>query len=467
MIFANTKKIHFTGIKGVGMTALALCAQDMGITVSGSDIDEKFVTDEILKKRKISWKKGFSSNNVSDSTDLLVFTASHAGAANVEVLSALEKKLPVLSQGQAVGRFMKGKIGISTCGVGGKSTTAAIISVILDKAGLHPSFAVGTGNINPLGPAGRFDQKGRHFVAEADEYFDPSTNCPKFLFQDPKIIILTNIEHDHPDVYPDLASTMKAYADFINRLPKDGLLVANIDNANVCRLLASLKFSDIKIKTYGFSEKSDFQIKNYQIKNQKAFFELNKEKYFIKVPGRYNASNAAAAIVTSKQIGLTYPQIKKGLGFYGGVKRRFEKITERNKISLYDDYAHHPLEIKAVLKAAKEWFKASRIIVIFQPHTYSRTKALLNDFASSFSDADKVIITKIYPSAREKRDSKISGQILAREIKKHKKNVFYKHDCLSVCRFLKENIKKKDMIITIGAGDIFLWREEIKRVLSS
>jgi len=463
----NAKRIHFTGIKGVGMTALVLCAQDMGAVVSGSDIDEKFVTDEILEKRKISWKKGFSSANVSDSTELLVFTASHRGAANVEVLSALEKKISVLSQGQAVGRFMKGKIGISICGVGGKSTTAAIMSVILDKAELHPSFVVGAGSIDPLGPAGRYDQKGKHFIAEADEYFDPSKNCPKFLFQAPKIIVLTNIEHDHPDVYPNLASTMKAYADFINCLPKDGLLVANQDNANVRKVLATLKFSDIKVKTYGFSQKSNFQIKNYHIENQKAFFELNKEKYFIKVPGCYNAANAAAAIVASKYLGLTYQQIKKGLAFFGGVKRRFEKVAEKNKISLYDDYAHHPSEIKAVLKAAKEWFKASRIIVIFQPHTYSRTKALLNDFAASFGDADKVIITKIYPSAREKKDLSISGQMLASEIKKQKTGVFYKQDCLSVCRYLKENIKKGDVIITLGAGDIFLWREEIKRALSS
>ena len=459
------KKIHFTGIKGVGMASLALCAQDMGIKVSGSDISERFVTDEILKKRKISWKKGFSSSNVSDSTDLLVFTASHGGVANVEVLSALEKKLPVLSQGQAVGRFMEGKIGISTCGVGGKTTTAAIMSVILGKAGLHPSFAVGAGSIDPLGPAGRYDQRGKYFVAEADEYFDPLKNCPKFLFQNPKIIILTNIEYDHPDVYPNLASTMKAYIDFINRLPKDGLLVANQDNLNIRKLLKRFKKAKFKIKTFGFSEKSDFQIKNYKVKNQKVFFELNKEKYSLKVPGRFNAANAAAAAVAAKHLGLTYQQIKKGLDAYKGTKRRFEKITEKNNIFLYDDYAHHPSEIKAVLKAAKEWFKGSRIIAIFQSHTYSRTKALLKDFAGSFNDADKVIIAKIYPSAREKKDSKISGQILAREIKKQKNNVFYKQDCRSVCCFLKENIKKKDVIITIGAGDIFLWQKEIKKII--
>ena len=461
----SIKKVHFTGIKGVGMASLALCAQDMGMKISGSDISERFVTDEILKKREISWEKSFSSDNISANIDLLVFTASHGGTANEEVLSALEKQIPVLSQGQAVGRFMEGKIGISACGVGGKTTTAAMMSIILDKAKFYPSFAVGAGSIDPLGPAGRYDQKGKYFVAEADEYFDPSKNCPKFLFQNPKIIILTNIEHDHPDVYPDLDSTMKAYIDFISRLPEDGLLVANQDSFNVRRLLKRFKKAKFKIRTFGFSEKSDFQIKNYKVKNQKVFFKLNEEKYFLKVPGHFNTANAAAAAIAAKHLGLTYQQIKKGLSVYGGTKRRFEKVAEKNGIFLYDDYAHHPLEIKAVLKAAKEWFKGKRIIVVFQSHTYSRTKSLLKSFAASFNNADKVIISEIYPSAREKKDPEINGRILAEEIKKQQKSVIYKKDCQSVCRFLKDNIKKGDVIITIGAGDIFLWRKEISKLI--
>lgn len=464
----RVKKIHFTGIKGVGMTALALCVQDLGKKVSGSDVTDKFITDEILKKRKIGWQVGFSPKHVSKDTDFLVFTGAHGGEGNIEVVAAEEKGIPIFSHAQALGEFIKGKIGISTCGVGGKTTTASMIATVLYKAALRPSFAIGVSEIFPLGIAGRFEKKGKYFVAEADEYANsPSDKTPRFLYQTPKIIVITNIEHDHPDVYPNIKATIKAFKNFIDRIPRDGLLVACIDNENVSSLLQFIK---APVQTYGFSSKADWQIKDYQLKPGKTTFSLKKsdsvfENLVLKVPGKFNILNATASFIVANFLGLNFGQIKRGLGSFLGTKRRFEKIGEFGGVLLYDDYAHHPCEIKATLQATRDWLAGKRIIAIFQPHTYSRTKYLLKEFGESFTQADKVIITKIYASAREKDDLGVSGQTLVQEIAKNGKEVYYQPDCQTVCRFLKENVRAGDVIFTLGAGDIFLWHKEIKKVL--
>jgi UDP-N-acetylmuramate-alanine ligase len=258
MDLKKLKYIHFVGIKGVGMTALALCAQDLKIRVTGSDVEEKFVTDEILKKRKIKWRKGFKKENIVGQPDLVITTSAHQGLANPEVKVASKSGIKTITYGEALGMFMKGKVGISACGVGGKTTTAAMMATILEEAKLKPSFVIGAGNIPSLGAPGRY-AKGKHFVAEADEYVTSPgiDNRPKFLFQSPKIIVVTNIEHDHPDVYPDLEAITNAFRSFSKKIPRDGVLVACVDNENVRHLLKEIK---VPVQTYGFSQKADWQI---------------------------------------------------------------------------------------------------------------------------------------------------------------------------------------------------------------
>ncbi len=464
MDLRRIKKVHFTGIKGVGMAALAFCAQDLGLEVSGSDVKEEFVTDAVLERRGIKWQTGFSPENIPEDTDLLIFTGAHGGEANREVVAAQQKGVVTFSHAQALARFMKGKIGISTCGVGGKTTTASMIAILLQTAGLNPSFAIGAGEIFPLGFPGRFNEKGKAFVAEADEYAtSPSDRTPRFMFQKPKIVVLTNIEHDHPDVYPNIKSTLKAFRNFIVKLSSDCLLVACLDNKNVANLIQSIK---VPVKTYGFCKYADWQIIDWHLEPGKTVFSLrHKGDVFkdltLKVPGRFNILNATASFVVGNFLGLKFDKLKQGLLAFLGTERRFEKVAEVGKVLLYDDYAHHPLEIKATLKAAKSWFNNRKIVVIFQPHTYSRTKFLLTEFADSFQDADQIIITKIYASAREKADLQISGAILAQEIAKRGKKVCYQAGCQAVCRFLEENIKAGDVIFTLGAGDIFLWHDKI------
>jgi len=461
--FKKIKSVHFTGIKGVGMTALALCCRDLGIKVTGSDLAEFFVTDKLLEKAKIKWQVGFSEENVGK-VDLLIYTGAHRGEKNIEVITAQSRNIPVMSHAEALGSLMSEKEGISVCGVGGKTTTSSIIATILTKVGLHPSFAIGVGDINPLKTSGRFDLKGKHFIAEADEYCVSPSHCrPRFSYQKPNIIVISNIEFDHPDVFKDINHTIQIFKEFVESLPKNGLLIACVDNENIRKLLKLIK---LPVQTYGFSKEADWQIKNYRQKNQRVSFSLKKDTEEIKdiglmIPGKFNSLNAAAAIITTKFLGVSSDKIKKAVSCFKGTKRRFEFISAVKGVKLYDDYAHHPLEIKSTLAAAREWFNNRRIFVIFQPHTFSRTKKLFKDFARSFSDASGVIFTDIYASAREKEDFTVSSELLAKKTQKNHRSVFYSSSKDEILDYLKKTVKKGDIVFTMGAGDIFLWHEEI------
>jgi len=468
LFLKKVKRIHFTGIKGVGMTALACCARDLGIKVSGSDVAEIFVTDKVLKQQKIAWKIGFSAAHLRPRPDLVITTGAHEGLKNPEVLAAAQQKIPVLTQGQALGEMMAGKEGISVCGVGGKTTTSAMIATVLSFGQRYPSYAVGVAAIDPLGPGGKFD-KGREFVAEADEYANSPAvdNRPKFSFQKPKIIVVTNIEYDHPDIYQDFNQTQKAFTAFFTGLSKDGLLVACADNQNTWETVKDL---GVNRQTYGFYSKADWQI-------TKSFFGLGQTIFSlayqgviiddvkIKVPGRFNVLNATAAFAVATHLGLDARVIKAGLANFGGTKRRFEFIGQAKGIKLYDDYGHHPNEIKEILLAAKKWFPQNRLLVVFQPHTYSRTKALLADFAKAFGLADLVVITDIYSSARETDNLGMNGEVLTQEIKKYQNDVVYQPGEAQVAAFLGQRALPGDVIITVGAGSIFQWHRSILQAL--
>lgn len=462
------KKIHFTGIKGVGMTALALYAKNMGMEISGSDTGgEYFVTEETLKKVKINYFNNFAAKHIVNA-DLVIFTGAHGGENNLEVKAAKKRGINILSQGEALGLLMSKNYGISVAGVGGKTTTSAMIATIFDGADKHPSFCIGVAEIVPLGLPGRYDKKGKYFIVEADEYFtSPQDPTPRFLYQNPEIIIITNIEFDHPDVYQNLNQTLTVFKKFIEKIPKDGLLIANIDNVNIKKLIQLTK---VPIETYGFSKTADWRIELTEAKNNKNNFSLYYRgrvinNLFLSVPGKFNIKNAVAAFIAAYKCGISIDKIKQGLGLFGGTKRRFEFIKKINDVMLFDDYAHHPKEIEATLESAKEKFGKKRIIAIFQPHTYSRTKALFLDFAKSFKKADTVFITPIYASAREKNDLGISSEKLVKEIKKYHQDVTFINNKQLLRIKLKKLVKRGDVIFTIGAGDIFTWHKDIIRIL--
>src|SRR3990167_3039752 len=314
------KHIHFVGIKGVGVCSLALCAQDMGIKVTGSDTAELFITDKVLKERGISYKTSFSDKNLFPRPDLVITTGAHGGLNNPEVVAAKEMGIPVLTQGEAIAEFAEGKKTIAVCGVGGKTTTSAMIAFALEKVGKKPSWAVGVSEIFGLGYGGKYNKEGEYFVAEADEYAVSIgvDNRPKFHLLSPEVIVVTNIAHDHPDIYPTFEDSLSAYQTFFEKLPKDGILVVFAEDQYA---LSLAKKVDRKTITYKWDD------------------PLVK----LKVPGRYNLQNAAAAIAAVGALGINSQDASAALMDFKGTKRRFEVVGETpSGAVIVDDYAHHP-----------------------------------------------------------------------------------------------------------------------------
>lgn len=447
--------IHFVGVKGVGMTPLAIIAKEAGITITGSDIADKFITDEALEKAGIKPLVGFSENHVGD-VDLVITTGAHEGFNNIEVKIAKKKKIKVITQGEAVGVFMTGVIfgkrftGISVTGTHGKTTTSAMIATVLKVNGKDPSYLIGTASAQSLGAPGHYG-KGKYFVAEADEYMtEPNFDRTiKHMWQHPKIAVITNIEFDHPDAYKSLDDTREAFLKFANQLPQDGVLITCGDDPQVQKLL--LRYKGRKI-TYGSAGQNDVLV-------DEVLKDIN-----LFVFGNHNRLNATAAFIVGLEIGLSKEHIKKGLEEFKGSKRRSEFVgTINSGAKLFDDYAHHPTEIQKTLKAFREKFSNYKIVCVFQPHTYSRTKSLFEQFGSSFIDADTVILTKIYSSLREKPDPTVSLNKLVDKINSKGKKAIFISTLSDVVEYVKAQKYGKDtIIITMGAGDIYKISEKLK-----
>ncbi|MBU1085091.1 MAG: UDP-N-acetylmuramate--L-alanine ligase [Candidatus Beckwithbacteria bacterium] len=465
------KSIHFTGIKGVGMTPLALCALDLKKKVTGSDTDEVFPTDKVLKKRGIKVKVGFKAKNLPKKLDLLIYTGAHGGSTNLEVTTAKDRGIPTLNLAQGLQLFTQNKQVLAVAGVGGKSSTSAMLAVVLNSAGLKPSFSVGVGNISNLETPGRFVKKSKVFIVEADEYVaDPTADqTPRFHYLNPSMAILTNIEHDHPDVYPSLDDIFATYKTFISRVPDNGTIIVNQDNKNIKQFIKKINRPVI---TYGFSPQSDWQIIKVHQADQKQFFSLKHcgiewPQMILNVPGNYNIQNATATVIAAHQLGVKPDKIKVGLKKFIGSSRRFELMGQVKGILFYDDYAHHPIEIKAMLKAAKNWLPGRRIIAIFQSHTYSRTKALLTEFSKSFDSADIVLINDIFSSAREVDNLGLTGKIFTQEVKKYHPKVNYCSGKKQTIDYLVNHALKGDVVFTIGAGNNWLWHKDIIKAIKT
>ena len=468
---AKIKSIHFVGIKGVGMTPLAIIAKEAGIKVSGSDIGEEFITGEGLKRAGIVPFVGFSESHVPD-CDLVIASGAHNGLDNVEVRQAKGRGIKVLLQGQAVGAFMNGEIlgrsfeGISITGTHGKTTATAMVATILKEAGLDPSYVVGTGDIPSLGSSGHFG-KGSFFVAEADEYMtEPKHDKTiKFLWQHPKVAIFTNIEFDHPDVYLSVDDVRSSFLEFAKSLPIDGVLVANGDDEQTLKLLKEYKG---KVITFGLSPENDFYGTNIYMSQEKTFFRVKSKdteigEFSLSVFGEHNVINALSAIAACLEIGVSLEKIKSGLSKFKGTKRRAEYMGRLpSGAMLYDDYAHHPTEIAKTLKAFRKTFPKVKIVCIFQPHMYSRTKSLFEQFKTSFSNADTIILTNIYPSLRELPDPSVSSELLAEEVVKLQRDTVFLPKLQDVVEYLdKKRYDSNTVVITMGAGDVYKVSEKL------
>jgi UDP-N-acetylmuramate--alanine ligase len=464
-------KIHFVGIKGVGMTPLAIIAKEAGFAVTGSDVGDEFITDKALKEAKIIPLIGFEKKHIGQA-DVVITTGAHGGYDNIEVKEAREKGIKIMTQGEAVGVFMSGAvfdrdfIGVSIAGTHGKTTTSAMIATILKLSNLDPTYVIGTGSISSLDGPGHLG-KGKHFIAEADEYAtEPKyEKKAKFLWQSPKIAVITNIEFDHPDIYPTIDEMRNAYIEFANQLGEKGVLIACGDDPEIKKVKEVVRS---RVITYGFEKTCDYVLDKVHISGSHMFFSVVARgtlisNFMINVVGEHNALNALSAIIVCLELGLSVDKIKKGILGYIGSKRRMEYVGElRTGAFVYDDYAHHPTEIKKTLRAIRQEFPNKKIITIFQPHMYSRTKKLLDDFIRSFSDSDIVLITKIYASQRESYDPEVSSEILTERIKREKGNVFYLENFSDVVKYLSENKFRSDtVIVTMGAGDIYKLHQEL------
>ena len=457
------KHYYLVGLKGVAMTALAQLLLDAGQTVSGSDVSDNFVTAAILKKRGLV-ADSFDAG-IADSVNQVVYTAAHQARLHPQVQAALQKGIPVQSHAEALADWFNQKKGIAVSGVGGKSTISAMLAWICTQAGMDPSFAVGVGTIIGMDKTGRWSETSEYIIAEADEYAtDPiavqqgADIIPRFHYLKPSISVTSTISFDHPDVYKNEAHTRQIFVDWFTQLPTSGILIAADSNR------AWLEKADlpVSITWYGSNTASDFVLTSASTTaNQQntATFTALGETYSLtlQVPGTYNLHNALAAIAAADAAGVTISDSINYLAGFRSTLRRFEHVGTENGVELYDDYAHHPQEITAVLEAAHQWFAGKRVVVAFQPHTYSRTKALFDDFVAALAKAPELILLDIFASAREKFDPSISSDSLVAALKaaNPQQHVSNLHTIDVLATYCRSELHAGDVLLTLGAGTIY------------
>ncbi len=452
----NVKKIHMIGIGGVSMSGIAIILQKAGYEVTGSDKNEGDMID-ILTKNGIPVFIGSNAEWVKDA-DIVVYTSA-INQHDPEFVRAKALNKPLYERAKFLGILLNSyKTPICICGTHGKTTTTSMVSSIFIDAGLDPNVQVG-GKFKKLGNLNYRIGDSNYFILESCEYVDSFLNFPH------QTATVLNIDEDHLDYFSGIEEIKESFKKFILMLPKDGILVINKDDMNcmdvVNELSEELSKKQVRIYTFSIGDPTaTIYAKNISC-NIKGFysFEVFNEKtddsykFYLTVPGIHNVYDALASITTSYAHGISFKKMQKSLNEFSGAKRRFEFKKEIGKnILVYDDYAHHPTEIKSTLAAAKQK-EHKRIIAIFQPHTFSRTKELLNDFATAFSDADIAIIADIY-AAREKDDGTISSKDLVEKLVNNKVNAIYLPTFDEIRKYLKENMKSGDIILTIGAGNI-------------
>lgn len=439
--------IHFIGIGGINMSALAEICINKGYNVSGSDMQESYLVDN-LRSLGAKITIGHKKENITDDINLVVYTAAISNE-NEEFLAAKEKNILMINRAAFLGQIMREyKNSIAVSGTHGKTTTTSMLSTIFNYAEKDPTILVG-GNLSTIGGNVRIGSS-ENFITEACEYVD------SFLNFNPFISIVLNIEEDHLDYFSGIEEIKASFNKFGKLLPEDGYFIVNGDNENTKDIMYDVGATIIK-----FGQKDDNDAIISEIRYDEdgfAMFNLNYKgvnlgTFDLSVYGLHNVYNATAAIIASIVSNIEVDVIKKAIKEYNGVGRRFEKKGYFKNTLVVDDYAHHPTEVKATLSAAKT-LKKNKLWVVFQPHTYSRTKALLKEFAEAFYSADKVIITDIY-AAREKNPGDISSKDLVEKLYHNNVDVTYIPTFEEIENYLRENLEDDDLIITCGAGPIY------------
>jgi UDP-N-acetylmuramate--alanine ligase len=443
------KNIHLIGIGGTGLSAIARVLIEKGYSISGSDRALSPLAQK-LQAEGVKVMIGHKAENIHGA-DLIV-RSSAVTDDNPEIQAALAAGIPVLKRADFLDQLMTGQKCIAIAGTHGKTTTTAMIAWMLSALGADPSFIVGgvLKNLNTNARAG----KGAYFVIEADEYDH------MFLGLTPEIIVVTNMEHDHPDCFPTPEIYRQAFVDFIQRMPAQGTLLACAENDGSASLVQPARQSGYQVFTYGAGADNSYQAQNLSV-NQKGGFDFDAISHVpegspslmghlsLQVPGKHNVLNSLVALAIAHRLNLPLDKAAQALGEFSGAGRRFDIVGEVNQITLIDDYAHHPTEIRAVLAAARSRYPARRIWAVWQPHTYSRTQSLFNEFVASFSDANRVIVTEIY-AAREPAQNFSAAQLV--ESMPHPSAKFIA-EIPAVSQYLLENLQPNDVVLVLSAGD--------------
>lgn len=438
------QKIHFVGIGGIGMSGIAEVLLNLGTSVTGSDLHKSAATERLKKKGAKIWI-GHSARNVAGAH--VVVVSSAIGAKNIEVRAANRMGLPVVPRAEMLAELMRLKYSVAVAGTHGKTTTTSLIAHIVDEARLDPTVIVG-GRIKAMGTNAKLG-RGEFLIAEADE------SDRSFLKLTPTIGVITNIDPEHLENYTSFGHLKNAFVDFANKTPFYGSAILCKDHPVVRSIIPKIKR---RVITYG-QKNADYTAKNItQRKNALSFDVYDKGAYLggcaVPMAGKHHALNALAAVAAGREMEIPFKTIKKAMASFGGIERRFEILKNGDPI-IVDDYGHHPVEIAATVKAAREGWPNARIIAVIQPHRYTRVKALFKEFVSSIKGADAILMMKIYP-AGEKRIPRVTSRELFKDMKNRYPNKIFEFTPTSddVLKRLAELAGKNDLVLFLGAGDI-------------
>jgi len=443
-MFAPSQRVHFIGIGGIGMSGIAEVLLTMGYAVSGSDLRSSAVTERLAGMGATIFVGHAAANAAA--CDVVV-TSTAVAKDNPEVMEARSRKIPVIQRAEMLAELMRLKYGIAIAGMHGKTTTTSMVAAVLAGGGLDPTVVVG-GRVDAMGSNARLGTS-RYLVAEADE------SDRSFLKLGAILAVVTNLDREHMDTYADMADVEQAFVAFMDKVPFYGAVTACVDNAMLREILPRVTR---KVYTYGESEDADFRLKVLESDGgSHAKFEVNTRglllgPFELHVPGKHNLLNATAAVAIGVQLGIAPEKIAEGLKSFRGVDRRFQTKGVVAGVTVIDDYGHHPTEIKATLQAAREC-GYGRVLVLFQPHRYTRTRDLMAEFGAAFGDADAVQVLDIY-AASEQPIEGVSGESLAAEMRKNGGRVQYAASMKEAVERLAADARPGDMVMTMGAGNV-------------
>lgn len=462
----NVKSIYFIGIGGVGMSAAAGIAAQSGFEVRGSD--SKAIYDpakSVLDSNGIPYTTGYSADNIKTKPADLYIASAGENLTNPEVAYLSEQNIPLYSLSELLGAIAQKKLRVVVAGTHGKSTTAGLLGLTLKHID-DSSFM--TGAILQHEETNFYVGEGHYFVFEGDEYkalYDDPT--PKFHQYNADILLLTNLEFDHPDIFLSLEEMQGEFRQLIANLPDDGLVIYNSDSIALAQLMHE---SNVGQVSFGLQNSADFTAANLVSDENGTTFDVIWKKsntgslvesYQINLFGEFNVYNALGVITLLRTLGFDQEDIQDGLSAYTGVKRRFELIGQKNGVTVYDDYAHHPTAVRETLRAARMKHPQSRIWAVFEPHTFSRTEATLEDLSIAFESADQVLLAEIYPAREKKTDQSINGEAVVEAISEHHQNVRLVKDKTEAASILSQELKPGDVVIVMAVGDFNLLAKDL------